>query len=190
MVQLGILTNSYNYPTLEATLDAIARDGLSCVQFEQITAGIAHDAEQVDGALSAHVRQALTERGLRMAALSGTVNMIHPDSGARQAGMRRLRALIESCAVFGTTVITLCTSSRDPLSMWRRDPDNDSPEAWADLLVSMREAVRVAEGCGVTLAFEPEVNNVVDSARKARQLIDEVGSPLLKVVMDPANIFH
>lgn len=83
MVQLGILTNSYNYPTLETTLDAIARDGLSCVQFEQITAGIAHDAEQVDGALSAHVRQALTERGLRMAALSGTVNMIHPDSRAR-----------------------------------------------------------------------------------------------------------
>jgi sugar phosphate isomerase/epimerase len=34
------------------------------------------------------------------------------------------------------------------------------------------------------------VNNVVDSAHKARRLIDELGSPALKVVMDPANIFH
>jgi sugar phosphate isomerase/epimerase len=160
------------------------------VQFEPITAGIADQAEQVDAALSAHVRQGLTERGLRMAALSGTVNMIHPDLAARQAGMRRLHALIESCAAFGTSVITLCTGSRNPQSMWRRHPDNDTPEAWADLVVSMRQAVGVAEQCGVTLAFEPEVNNVVDSARKARHLIDEVGSPLLKVVMDPANIFH
>src|SRR5205085_9742453 len=39
-------------------------------------------------------------------------------------------------------------------------------------------------------AFEPEVSNVVDSAVKARRLLDEVGSPRLKVVLDGANIFH
>jgi sugar phosphate isomerase/epimerase len=86
--------------------------------------------------------------------------------------------------------VTLCTGTRDPEGMWRRHPDNDAPEAWADLLMSMREAVRAAEECRVTLAFEPEVANVVDSAAKARRLIDEIGSPYLKVTMDPANIFH
>jgi len=40
------------------------------------------------------------------------------------------------------------------------------------------------------LAFEPEVNNVVDSAQKARQLLDEIGSPFLKVTIDAANLFH
>ena len=38
--------------------------------------------------------------------------------------------------------------------------------------------------CGI------EVSNVVDSAIKGRRLLDEMGSPHLKVVMDPANIFH
>jgi sugar phosphate isomerase/epimerase len=74
--------------------------------------------------------------------------------------------------------------------MWRRHPDNDSPEAWDDLLVSMRQAIQVAEEYQVTLAFEPEVANVVDSASKAHRLIDQIGSPYLKVVMDGANIFH
>jgi len=74
--------------------------------------------------------------------------------------------------------------------MWRRHPDNDSPDAWADLLASMRQAVQIAEEYGVTLAFEPEVANVVDSPHKARRLLDEMGSPHLKVVMDGANIFH
>ena len=42
----------------------------------------------------------------------------------------------------------------------------------------------------MTLAFEPEVSNVVDSARKGRLLLDTLRSPRLKVVMDGANIFH
>jgi sugar phosphate isomerase/epimerase len=53
----------------------------------------------------------------------------------------------------------------------------------------VREATEIARQARCVLAFEPEVNNVVDSARKARQLMDEIGSAYLKVTMDPANIF-
>jgi len=87
-------------------------------------------------------------------------------------------------------VITLCTGTLDPENMWRRHPENDSPQAWKDLIASMTEALQIAEEHGVTLAFEPEVSNVVDSARKGRRLLDEMQSPYLKVVMDAANIFH
>ena len=54
----------------------------------------------------------------------------------------------------------------------------------------MGEAVEIAEAQGVTLVFEPEVNNVVDSAQKARRLLDEVRSKHLQVVIDGANLFH
>ena len=46
----------------------------------------------------------------------------------------------------------------------------------------MGEAVAIAEAWGATLVFEPEVNNVVDSAQKARRLLDEVRSEHLQVV--------
>jgi len=39
----------------------------------------------------------------------------------------------------------------------------------------VREATDIARQAGVILAFEPEVNNVVDSAKKARRLMDEIG---------------
>ena len=74
--------------------------------------------------------------------------------------------------------------------MWRRHPDNGAPEAWRDLSTSMLEAVQIAAEHDITLAFEPEVTNVVDTAAKGRRLLDEVGSPRLKVVMDGANLFH
>jgi sugar phosphate isomerase/epimerase len=74
--------------------------------------------------------------------------------------------------------------------MWRRHPENDTPAAWNDMVACVREATDIARKAGVVLGFEPEVNNVVDSARKARRLLDEIGSPHLKVTIDPANIFH
>jgi sugar phosphate isomerase/epimerase len=74
--------------------------------------------------------------------------------------------------------------------MWRRHPDNDSKEAWTDMVRAIRSALQMTEASGTTLAFEPEVSNVIDSAIKARRLIDEIGSPRLRVVIDPANLFH
>jgi sugar phosphate isomerase/epimerase len=74
--------------------------------------------------------------------------------------------------------------------MWCRHPENDSPQAWRDLVSSVSEAARLAEEHEVTLAFEPEVSNVVDSAPKAHRLLREVQSPWVRVVMDGANLFH
>jgi sugar phosphate isomerase/epimerase len=41
-----------------------------------------------------------------------------------------------------------------------------------------------------SLEFDPEVNNVVDSAEKGRRLLDDMQSWRLKVVMDAANLFR
>jgi sugar phosphate isomerase/epimerase len=54
----------------------------------------------------------------------------------------------------------------------------------------VREATGIARQANVVLAFEPEMSNVVGSARKARRLLDEIGSPHLRVTIDPANLFH
>jgi sugar phosphate isomerase/epimerase len=74
--------------------------------------------------------------------------------------------------------------------MWRRHPDNGSPAAWRDLLESMRQAVRIAEEHDITLGVEPEVSNVIDSAGRARRLLDELASSRVKIVIDAANLFH
>ena len=58
------------------------------------------------------------------------------------------------------------------------------------MVASMRAAADIARQAGVIVAFKPEVNNVVDSASKARRLLDEIGSPHLKVTMDAASLFH
>lgn len=189
-MEIGIFSKTFARPTLGAVLDAVAEHGVHAVQFNMSCAGVAEMPDLIEPALVTTIRQEMAARGITMSAISGTFNMIHPDMAERQMGLRRLRTLAAACAGLGTSVITLCTGTRNTQSMWRSHPDNGSADAWRDLVVSMHEAATIAEEYGVTMAFEPEVSNVIDSAQRARQLLDEIGSSNLKVVMDGANIFH
>ena len=84
----------------------------------------------------------------------------------------------------GTELITFSTGTRNPDYMWGRPSRQQHAAAWADMVAAMEEAVALAEAQGATLVFEPEVNNVVDSAQKARRLLDEGRSKHLQVVID------
>jgi sugar phosphate isomerase/epimerase len=88
----------------------------------------------------------------------------------------------------GTSMITLCTGTRDPEDMWRWHPENTSSQAWEDLLRSMDAALHITEEEDITLAFEPERANVINTASRGRALLDTMQSPRLKVVIDPANL--
>jgi sugar phosphate isomerase/epimerase len=189
-MQLGIFAKTFSRPSLEDNLDAVRANGFPCVQYNLVCAGLPTLPESIDAALCDRIRQAMAQRGLSMAAVSGTFNIIDPDSARRRTDFRRLHTLAEACHRLGTSVIAICTGTCDPDNMWRRHPDNDNPDTWSRLLRSMRDVARIGERTGVTMAFEPEVNNAVDTARKGRRLLDEIASPRLKVIMDGANLFH
>jgi sugar phosphate isomerase/epimerase len=125
-----------------------------------------------------------------MSAVSGTYNMAHPDRDVRLDGARRLAELIARAGDLGTRVVTLCTGTRDPDDPWSGHPENGTAAAWEDMRRSVAAAVDAAERHGVVVAFEPEHGNVVDGAPAARRLIDEIGSPRLRVVLDAANLIR
>lgn len=189
-MDIGIFAKTYVRGSVEETLDAVATEGIRYVQFNLSCAGLPTLPDRLDVDVCASIRAGFFVRGLEMTALSGTFNMAHPDVAVREDGLRRLRVLAEHCGKLGTRVITLCSGTRDPDNMWRRHEENDGMPAWRDMTASMAEAARIGEETGVTMAFEPEVANVVDTALKARQVLDEVGSQHLKVVLDAANLFH
>jgi sugar phosphate isomerase/epimerase len=200
MVELGILTTEFERSSLEDNLDAVKSHGIGAVQFQlgsalpqvpirtSLEMGLDALGPLLNRELCREIRRQLAARQITLAAVDGTFNMVGADVARRGRNLRYLERLIELCEDLGTAVVTLCTGSRDEV-MWRRHPDNDSGEVFKDLVSTAEKAARVAEEHGVVLAFEPEANNVVDSPEKARRLIDDVGSPAVKVLMDPANIF-
>jgi sugar phosphate isomerase/epimerase len=189
-MRLGIFAKTFVGNEPEVVLNAVAAAGYSVTQYNMACSGLAPLPDDIPGAAAAAVRGACTNAHIDIVALSATYNMIHPNPAERGRGHERLAVLAAAAAALPTRLITLCTGTRDPDDQWRAHPDNDTPEAWADLLDAMEIAVGIAERHDIDLGIEPELANVVNSARKARRLIDEIGSPRLKIVLDPANLFE
>ncbi len=190
MATLGLLSPEFPSPTLEANLKAMAAAGATGVQFDLVNAVGNTFPENLTERQIAAIKDGFAANRLELSALSGTYNMIDPDAAKRAEGAKGLDRLIALAPKLGTKVVTLCTGSRDPEDMWKRHEDSDSAEAWHDLLAATRQAVKTAEAHGIVLGVETEVGNCINTVRKARRLLDEVGSPNLKIIMDGANIFQ
>ncbi len=204
MARIGVMTTEFDTglgaTSLTEAADLIAEHGVHCVQlqlgsvFREVSTsdallhGLDVLGDKIDADVAASSRSVLADRRIDVAAVDGTYNMVHPDPDRRARNLDRLVVLIELAPAFGTDIVTLCTGTRSDI-MWQQHEDNGSDAAWADLVAQLEVASAAAEQAGIRLAFEPEHNNVVDSARRARRLLDEIGSPALKVLMDGANIF-
>ncbi len=188
MSRLGIFAKTFPGTTAEAVLTAARDAGYGCVQFNLACCGLPSMPDDLPPGLAAGVAAASARTGVAIAALSGTYNMIHPDPAVRANGLRRLELLLREARAMGTSLVTLCTGTRDPGDQWRHHPDNDRPDAWADLLTEMENAATLAERWDVDLGIEPEHANVVNSADGAARLLREVPSPRLRIVLDPANM--
>lgn len=200
MATLGVMTTEFDLLSLDDVAAAATAHRLEAVQLQlgsavtgiptttALLGGLDALGEAITEDLARRCRTVFDAHGIEIAAVDGTYNMVHPDPRRRQRNLGHLIRLIDLAPTFGTRIVTLCTGSRDDI-MWRPHPDNQSDAAWRDLLLQLEPAATAAEAAGVLLAFEPEHNNVVNSARRARRLIDDLGSPALKVLMDGANIF-
>jgi sugar phosphate isomerase/epimerase len=189
-MQIGIFETVFSAPTLAGRLDQVVAHGIRYLQFDLGSAGIADPTRDLTESCCCEIQRDLSARGIAMSAVSGTFNMAHPDPAHRRKGLAGFKAIAEHCKFLGTSVITICTGTRNLESMWHPHPENGSAQAWADLRSTAEEALRIAEDCNVVLGLEPEVSNVIDSPKRARRLIDELKSKRLKIVMDGANIFH
>ena len=189
-MQLGIFARTFPGTTPLAVMAAAKAAGFDAVHYNFVCSGLSALPDRVDAAVCAAIVDAARQTGIGIAGLSGTYNMAHPDPLVRQDGARRLRVVIAAAARIGAPVVTLCSGTRDAQDQWRAHPDNASDAAWADMIVSMRDALAEAQAQGVDLGVEPELANVVSDAAAAERLLAELPSPRLKIVLDPANLFE
>lgn len=189
-MKLGIFAKTFSRNSVDEVLDAIREHGLDSTQFNMSCAGMPPMPDRIDSELAHSIGSQCRQRNIQIAAVSGTFNMAHPEEPIRRIGLKRLRVLAEVCSSLGTSIVTLCTGSRDRDDMWRQHPDNRSAEAWRDMMNSIETAVTIAEEYNILLGIEPESSNVVYDAGMARKLLNEIRSPHLKIVIDAANLYN
>jgi sugar phosphate isomerase/epimerase len=189
-MKLGIFAKTFEGTRPGDVLPQAAAAGYDAVQYNMACSGIGSLPTEVSEAVADAVASAASEAGISIAAVSATYNMIHPDSAVREQGRAAFSAIAAQARRMGTNLVTLCTGSRDATDQWRHHPDNESGEAWSEMLREFQILIPIAERYDIPLGVEPELGNVVSSAHKARALIDTMRNDRIKIVLDAANLFE
>lgn len=184
-MQAGIFSRTYAVKG-EAVFAAIKADGFSAAQLNLSSLGLESLPASLPEDVMLQAKADAARHSVALVALSGTYNMAHPDAAYRNAQRLKFVNVVKAAKLMGIGVVSLCTGSRDPNNMWAHHEGNHSPEAWHDFRTELDAALLLADG--LTLAIEPEPGNVVRDAKIARRLLDEVGSPHLKIILDAANL--
>jgi sugar phosphate isomerase/epimerase len=189
MIELGIFAKTFpgRIPEIFRTVHA---SGINRIQFNFACANLSSMPDEVDEKIKSEILAALRSTPLLIDAVSGTFNMIHPDPIIRKNGLTKFEVIARQCEWLGTNLITLCSGSRDGSDMWKAHPGNNEPDAWYDLRATLEVALEIAGRFDLKLGIEPESGNVINTIDKASSLLNEVNSPRLGIIFDPANLFE
>lgn len=190
-MELGMYSIELHRPTVESLFEAIKSYGFTNVQFDFLSVCDEEMPRNIESDLAKRIRDAADSNGVKIVSVNGTFNMIDPDPEIRADGLLRFEELARHMHELGCRFVTLCTGSRSKESMWRYHPDNQTEEAWLDLLSTMRLVLDIAEKYDLILGLETEPNNVMNTAELCRKLIEHFdNTPRLQVIMDIANLFR
>lgn len=189
-MQLGIFSRTFELSDLEETCRRMQAYGLYHTQFNFSNAGLPTLPTHVSDEKLACIRRVTSEYGICLDALTGTFNMIDPDTDARAQGCKQFQEQCRAAQSLGIPIISLCTGSKNPESKWKWHDDNLSDRAWDDLLRSTEQILKHAEEYHIILGVETEVSNIINTAERARKYLDIFQTPYLKIIMDGANLFQ
>ena len=189
-MDLGIFAKTFKADSLEVILDKVKAYELECVQFNLQCVGLDALPKEIPIATAKKIKKIFEEKAIKMTAVSGTFNMIHPDANILEQGLRSFALIAENCALIGTKIVTLCTGSRNAKDKWAWHAENDSLGSWNTLLHTMEKVLLKAEEHDIFVGVEPEMANVINSPKKALDLIHSMQTNRIKIILDPANLFE
>ncbi len=189
-MKLGIFARTFAGATPQEILWSARRAGYEAVQYNMACSGLSPLPLEISDETAEAIYIASVETGVAIAAVSATYNMIDPNLSKREEGRRSFAAIARSAHRMGTSLLTVCTGSCDPHDQWRYHPDNSGAKAWREMCKEFELLLAIADKYDVMLGVEPELANVVDSAQRARELIDTFGDKRIRIIFDAANLFE
>ena len=184
-VRVGVFSDAIGGRAPEDVAERTRRAGADAVQVRLTWPGLDLLGSATD---RARVRRAYERSGVEIAAIAAYVNIFDANPDRRHANRSYLADAIRIAPELGTPLVVTESGSYNPLDAWGDHPHNHSDAAWADLVAITRDLTALCAREGAQLVYEPYVNSVLDSARAARRLADEIGSPALAFVLDPAGL--
>lgn len=187
-MQLGIrLHDTTRLPFAERIAD-VHRLGFACghLALAKVIDEFPTTDEALTPGLAMYIKNVFAENHVDIAVLGCYLNLADPRQESLEKTVHRYMAHIRFASWLGCGVVG--TETGAPNETYSFVPECHGEEALRTFIANLRPIVKYAEQMGVVVAIEPVWRHIVYSPKRARQVLDEIASPNLQIILDPVNL--
>ena len=188
MIQFGLRLHDAEKLPIEQVLPLVHQKGFSCVHLalSKSLKEVPNTPSALTPGYAAYLRRLFAKNELDIAVLGNYLNLAHPDADALHAIQEKYYAHIRFASLLGCGMVG--TETGAPNQEYKFCPECRSDKALITFIKNLKPVVRCAEQYGVTVAIEPVARHIVYDAKRARLVLDEIGSHNLQILFDPVNM--
>ena len=116
--------------------------------------------------------------------------LFHPDAAVREAGIISVQRGMPTATALNAQHYLFRPGSLNPDGAWTSHPDNYRPESMKRLIETLKPIAEHAEQHQLTLVMETHAVSIMDSPETCREVVEQVDSQRLRIVMDFVNHFQ
>lgn len=178
-MHLGLWLELRPSDDLSRLTDQVAELGFGTLQ--------AHFPAGCDATFARRVHRACAGSGLELVAVSGYANPLRPDDAPKGYTQADIARLIELLPLLDARRVvtwsgTYAAGLREPHS------ENHSAAAWQTLQRAVDDLLPLLDAHDAILVLEPFFTHVLDGPERIVRFCQEVGSPYVRVVLDPPGL--
>lgn len=148
---------------------------------------LAAEPQKIGTARIAELRKAASDAGIMISGLHFLLmapegmSITSADEGVRRFTLQTVRRLVDLCAELGGGYVVHGSPNQRILAAGREAEDRANAVAWLEAIAP------AAEAAGITYLLEPlspEMTNFVTSIAEAAEILDGIGSPAMRTMID------
>jgi len=136
------------------------------------------------------IAHAYRSTGISIHSIGVYPNLIHPDEDERKANLDYFEAMMRIGAIMDVRTFVTEAGIYHPDKPAPGVPYYFREEVWRRMVTTGKELARLAERHGATVLIEPFFGSLFASAKRTRVFLEEVDSPRIRVLLDPANLLE
>jgi sugar phosphate isomerase/epimerase len=136
------------------------------------------------------IAQTYQEAGIAIHSLGVYTNLIHPDPAERRANLAYFEAMMKVGSAMDVRVFITEAGDYHPPEPVPGLAYHFREDVWRRTVAMAKELAALAERHDAVVLMEPFFGGFLASAKRARLFVEEVGSPRIRILLDPANLLE
>ncbi|MBQ8118049.1 MAG: sugar phosphate isomerase/epimerase [Lachnospiraceae bacterium] len=187
-MQLGIRLHDTKKLPFEERIADVSELGFKCghLALAKVINEFPTTDEALTPGLAMYIKNVFAKNHVDIAVLGCYLNLANPNPEKLAQITHRYMAHLRFASWLGCGVVG--TETGAPNETYTYVPECHGEEALQTFITNLRPVVKYAEQMGVVMAIEPVWKHIVCNPKRARRVLDEIGSPNLQIILDPVNL--